>query len=150
MGALVVKMTSEGYKIAQRVLLYGFLVGVIWSLAHTYVIIRNERVNTRLSLRMPDGEHEVVVALPAGRYLIHFTANPNVSVQIQRGGDRVVPGAITTKLVRADGGLIVKPTTMEAVSFLIEGDDVFKPVRILVSITKAQESTVYMNLGQVF
>ena len=143
-------MTSDGYKVARRVLLYGFLVGVVWSLAHTYVIIRNERVNTRLSVRMPDGEHEVVVALPAGRYLIHFTANPNVSVQIQRGGDRVVPGAITTKLVRADGGLIVKPTTMEAVSFLIEGDDVFKPVRILVSITKAQESTVYMNLGQVF
>jgi hypothetical protein len=143
-------MTSEGYKIVQRVLLYGFLVGVIWSLAHTYVIIRNERVNTRLSLRMPDGEHEVVVALPAGRYLIHFTANPNVSVQIQRGGDRVVPGAITTKLVRADGGLIVKPTTMEAVGFTIEGNDEFRPVRILVSITKAHESTVYMNLGQVF
>ena len=143
-------MTSEGYKIVQRVLLYGFLVGVIWSLAHTYVIIRNERVNTRLSVRMPDGEHEVVVALPAGRYLIHFTANPNVSVQIQRGGDRVVPGAITTKLVRADGGLIVKPTTMEAVGFTIEGNDEFRPVRILVSITKAHESTVYMNLGQVF
>jgi hypothetical protein len=143
-------MTSDGYKVARRVLLYGFLVGVVWSLAHTYVIIRNERVNTRLSVRMPDGEHEVVVALPAGRYLIHFTANPNVSVQIQRGGDRVVPGAITTKLVRADGGLIVKPTTMEAVGFTIEGNDEFRPVRILVSITKAHESTVYMNLGQVF
>lgn len=143
-------MTSEGYKIVQRVLLYGFLVGVIWSLAHAYVMIRNERVNTRLSLRMPDGEHEVVVALPAGRYLIHFTANPNVSVQIQRGEERGLSAAITTKLVRADGGLIVKPTTVEAVSFLIEGDDVFKPVRILVSIPKAQESTVYMNLGQVF
>ena len=143
-------MTSAGYKIVQRVLLYGFFGWAVWSLAHTYVIIRNERVNTRLSVRMPDGEHEVVVALPAGRYLIHFTASPNVSVQIQRGGDRVVPGAITTKLVRADGGLIVKPTTVEAVSFLIEGNDEFKPVRILVNITKAQESTVYMNLGQVF
>ncbi|RFC49108.1 MAG: hypothetical protein DVB22_002692 [Verrucomicrobia bacterium] len=143
-------MTSSGYKIAQRVLLYGFFGMVIWSLAHAYVMIRNERVNTRLSLRMPDGEHEVVVALPAGRYLIHFTASPNVSVQIQRGEERGLSAAITTKLVRADGGLIVKPTTVEAVSFLIEGDDVFKPVRILVSIPKAQESTVYMNLGQVF
>jgi hypothetical protein len=143
-------MTSAGYKIVQRVLLYGFFGWAVWSLAHTYVIIRNERVNTRLSVRMSNGEHEVVVALPAGRYLIHFTTSPNVSVQIQRGGDRVVPGAITTKLVRGDGGLIVKPTTMEAVGFSIEGNDEFKPVRILVSFTKAQESTVYMNLGPVF
>ena len=89
------------------------------------------------------------MALPAGRYLIHFTASPNVSVQIQRGGERGLPAAITTKLVRADGGLLVKPTTMEAVGFSIEGNDEFKPVRILVSITKAQESTVYMNLDQV-
>ena len=150
MGALVVKMTSAGYKIAQRVLLYGFFGWAVWSLAHTYVIVREERVNTRLSMGMSAGEHEVVVSLPAGRYLIHFTAKPNVGVGFSGGGNRVLPVAITTKLVRADGGLIVKPTTVEAVSFLIEGDDVFKPVRILVSITKAQESTVYMNLGQVF
>jgi hypothetical protein len=143
-------MMSAGYKIAQRVLLYGFFGWAVWSLAHAYVIVREERVNTRLSVRMPDGEHEVVVALPAGRYLIHFTANPNVGVGFSGSGDRVLPAAITTKVVRADGGLIVKPTTMEAVSFSIEGDDVFKPVRILVSITNAQESTVYMNLGPVF
>jgi len=142
-------MTSAGYKIAQRVLLYGFFGWAVWSLAHAYVIVREERVNTRLSMRMANGEHEVVVSLPAGRYLVHFTANPNVGVGFSGGGDRVLPAAITTKVVRADGGLLVKPTTMEAASFLIEGDDVFKPVRILVSITNAQESTVYMNLGQV-
>ena len=143
-------MTNSGYKIVQRVLLYGFFGWAVWSLAHTYVIVREERVNTRLSTRMSNGEHEVVVALPAGRYLIHFTENPNVGVVFSGSGDRVLPAAITTKLVRADGGLIVKPTTMEAVGFTIEGNDEFRPVRILVSITNGQESTVYMNLGPVF
>lgn len=148
-GVLVVKISSSGYKIAQRVLLYGFFGWAVWSLAHAYVMVREERVNTRLSMRMSNGEHEVVVALPAGRYRIHFTANPNVGVGFSGGRDRVLPAAITTKVVRADGGLIVTPTTMEAVSFSIEGDDVFNPVRMLVSITMAQESTVYMNLGPV-
>jgi hypothetical protein len=142
-------MTSSGYKIAQRVLLYGFLGWAVWSLAHAYVIVREERVNTRLSMRMSAGEHEVVVSLPAGRYLVHFTAKPNVGVGFHGRGNRVLPAAITTKVVRADGGLLVKPTTMEAASFSIEGDDVFKPQRLLVSIANAQDCTVYMNLGPV-
>lgn len=150
LGALAVSTSGTASKIALRVLLYGFLAVVIWSLLHTYLAIRAERVNTRLSMRMSTGEHEVVVALPSGRYQIQFTAEPNVSPRVIVPGHRVLPAAITTKLVRADGGFIVEPTTKEYVTFSIEGSDVFRPQRLLVSITKTQDCQVYMSLAPGF
>lgn len=142
--------SSTASKIALRVLLYSFLAVVIWSLLHTYLAIRAERVNTRLSMRMSTGEHEVVVALPSGRYQIQFTAEPNVSPAVIVPGHPVLPAEITTKLVRADGRFIVGPTTKEYVTFSIEGSDAFRPQRLLVSITKTQDCQVYMSLAPGF
>lgn len=137
-------------KAAVRLALYSLLAVVIWSLLHTYRAIRTERVNTRLSMRMSTGEHEVVVALPLGRYTIGFSAEPNVRAAGIVPGYPVLPAAITTKVVRADGRFILEPTTKEHVAFSIEGSDAFQPQRLLVSITKTQDCLVYMNLAPGF
>lgn len=131
-------------------MLYSFLAVVMWSLLHTYRTIREVRVRARLSLLMPTGEHEIVVALPTGCYQIQFTAEPNVSPAIIVPGHPVLPAAITTKLARADGRFIVEPTTKEYVTFAIEGSDAFRPQRLLVSITKTQDCQIYMNLSPGF
>ena len=150
MGAVAVSTSSTTSKIALRVLLYSFLAVVIWSLLHTYLAIRSERVNTRLSMRMSTGEHEVVVALPSGHYQIQFTAKPNVSPAIIVPRHPVLPAAITTKLSRADGRFIVEPTTKEHVIFSINDSDAFRPHRLLVSITKTQDCQIYMSLAPGF
>lgn len=142
--------SSTASKIALRVILYSFLAVVIWSLLHTYLAIRTERVNTRLSMRMSTGDHEVFVALPSGSYQIQFTAEPNVSPAVIVPGQAVLPATITTKLVRADGRFIVEPTTKEYVTFSIESSDAFRPQRLLVSIAKTQDCQVYMNLAPGF
>jgi len=150
LGGSTVSTSSIASKIALRVLLYGFVAVVTWSLLHTYLVIRAERVNTRLSVRMSTGEHEVVVALPSGRYQIQFTAEPNVSPAVIVPGHPALPAAITTKLVRADCRFIVEPTTKEYVTFSIEHRDAFRPQRLLVSITKTQDCQVYMSLAPGF
>lgn len=141
---------STASRIALRLLLYSFLALVIWSLLHTYLAIRTERVNTRLSMRMSTGEHEIVVALPSGRYQIQFAAEPNVSPAAIVPGHPVLPAAITTKLARSDGSFIVEPTTNEYVAFSIKDSDAFRPQRILVSITKTQDCQIYMDLAPGF
>ena len=137
-------------KIIFRVLLYSFVAVVVWSLLHTYLAVRTERVRTRLSVRMSAGDHEVVVALPSGSYQIQFTAEPNVSPAMIVPGHPVLPAVISTRLARADGQLIVEPTSKEYVTFRIEGADAFRPQRLLVSITKTQECQIYMNLAPGF
>lgn len=101
-------------------------------------------------MRMSTGEHEIVVALPSGRYQIQFTAEPNVSPAAIVPGHPVLPAAIKTKLARSDGSFIVEPTTNEYVAFSIEDSDAFRPQRILVSITKTRDCQIYMGLAPGF
>src|SRR5436189_5034959 len=105
--------SSTPCKIIPRVLLYGFVAVIVWSLLHTYRTVRTERVNTRLSMHMAAGEHEDVVALPSGHYQIQFTSEPNVSPAIFIPAHSILPAVITTQLVRRDAGAIVVPTTEE-------------------------------------
>jgi hypothetical protein len=100
---------------------FSFLAVVTWSIVHTYLAIRSERVRTRLSMRISDGEHEMVVALPSGQYQIQFTTGPNTSPAVMVPDHPVLPAVITTKLARADGRLILEPATGEYVTFSIEG-----------------------------
>jgi len=145
-----VSTTNTTCKIILRVLLYAFIAVLVWSLLHTYLVVRTERVRTRLSMHMSAGEHELVVALPSGRYQIQFTAEPNVSPAIIVHGSAILPAMIRTRLVRADGRFIVEPTTKEYLTFGIESADTFRPHRLLVSITKTQECQIYMNLAPGF
>lgn len=149
LGGLAMSASST-CKIALRLLLYGFVAMVVWSLLHTYRVVRTERVNTRLNMHMASGEHEVVVAVPSGRYQIQFTSEPNVSPSIIVPARSILPALITTQVIRRDGGVIVAPTTKEHVTFAIEGSDAFRPQRLLVRITKTQECKIYMNLGPGF
>lgn len=137
-------------KIMLRLLFYGFLAIVVWSAGRTYLAVRTDRVNTRLSVRMTAGEHETVFSLPSGRYQIQFTDRPNASPAITVPPQHVLPAHIGTRIVRSDGSAILEPTTNEYVTFAIEGSDAFKPQRLLVSITETQECQIYMNLGPGF
>jgi len=101
-------------------------------------------------MRMSTGEHEVVVALPSGRYQVQFTVEPNVSPAFIVQGHPVLPAVISTSLARADGEFIVEPTTKEYLTFVIESADAFRLQRLLVSITKTQECQIYMNLAPGF
>jgi hypothetical protein len=142
---------STTCKIVLRILLYTFLAVVVWGLLHAYHTIRTERVRTRLSMRMSEGEHEVVVSLPSGGFQIHFTAEPNVGpASVVYYGRHMLPAVITTRLARRDGSFIVEPTTKEYITFSMEGDDLFRPQRLLVSITKTQDCQIYMNLAPGF
>lgn len=137
-------------QIILRVLLYAFLAVLAWSLLHTYLAVRTERVRTRLSMRMFEGDHEVVVALPSGRYQIQFSAEPNVSAVIIVPGHPVLPAVISTRLMRADGQFIVEPTSKEHLTFDVGSADAFRPQRLLVSIIKTQECQIYMSLAPGF
>ena len=142
--------TSVKSKIILRLLLYAFLTLLAWSLLHTYLAVRTERVRTRLSMLMAAREHGVVCALPAGRYQIQFTPKPNVGPGIIVPAHPILPAHISTSLVRQNGELIKASTTDEYVVFTIEGSDAFRPQRLLVSITKTQDCLIYMNLGPGF
>lgn len=133
-----------------RLLLYGFLGFLAFTLAHSYCVIRNERVSTRLSVRLADGQHEIVVSLPSGRFQIQFTSEPNVSPAIKVPAQPVLPAQISTKIVRQDGSIIVEPTGKEYVTFSVRDQDVFRPLHLLVTIAKTNQCQIYMNIASGF
>lgn len=101
-------------------------------------------------MRLSTGDHEIIVALPAGRYQIQYTAEPNVSPTIIVPGHPALPAVISTQLERADGQVVVEPTSKEYFTFGIEGAEAFRKQRLLVSITKTQDCQIYMNLAPGF
>jgi hypothetical protein len=139
--------SSTSCKITRRLLFYGFVVVLVSSVLHWYLLVRKERVCTRLSMRMATGEHEVFAALPPGHYFIHFTSEPSVGVALFGSDHNLLPAVITAQLTRKDGSVIAGPSTREIVSFDIEDSDAFRPLRLLVNITKKEECTIYMDMA---
>jgi hypothetical protein len=135
---------SSSSKITRRLLFYGFVILIVWMILNTYRLIRVERANTRVSMRMGTGEHEVFVALPSGSYYIHFTSEP---ITFSHSIHNILPALITTQLLRADGGVIAGPYNDERVWFKIEDGDAFRRLRLLVNITKKEECLIYMDLA---
>ena len=140
---------TKGRLIA-RFLLYALLAFVILQFVQCYRVIRNERVCTRFSIRLTEGEHEIVMSLPHGWFQIQFTSEPNVTPSIMVSPNPVLPARISTKILRKDGSAIVQPTQKEYIVFFIENRDEFRPHRLLVSITKTNQCQIYMNSSSGF
>lgn len=121
---------------------------ICWTLGSVYLIARNERVNTRLSVRLGEGEHEIFAALPAGGYHISFTSTPNVSVVGSSSPVPRIPAKITTALLRADSDVaVLEPTHEEHMKFSIPKKDEFRPHRLRVTVARNQPCQIYMKLS---
>lgn len=131
-------------------LLCTFLALLAWLFLHTYGVIRTERVSTRLSAQLADGRHEFVASLPKGRFQIQFTSKPNVSAGVIVPPHPVLPAHISTRLLRQDGSVMIQPTEKEYITFEVPNADAYRPVRLLVDITKTNECTVYLNMASGF
>jgi hypothetical protein len=131
-------------------LICAFVALVALTFAHTHHAIRKERVCTRLSVQMAEGQHELVAALPSGRFQIQFTAKPNVSPGITVPPGPVLPAHISTSILRQDGSRILEPTQAEYVTFTVADGDAFRPLRLSVGVMKTNECTIYMNLASGF
>jgi hypothetical protein len=129
------------------ILLCTFLALLAVIVLNTYRVIRTERVSTRLSAQLRDGQHEFVASLPSGHFQIQFTAKPNVGAGIIVPPKPVLPARISTRLLRQDGSVIVQPTEMEYVTFKVAAADAYRPLRLLVDVTRTNECTVYMNMA---
>jgi hypothetical protein len=101
-------------------------------------------------MRLADGEHEVVVALPTGRFLMQFTLEPNVTPSIMVPPQPVLPARVSTRIERQDGTVIVEPTPKEYVSFSVADRDAFRPLRLVVNISKTNQCQIYMNIASGF
>jgi hypothetical protein len=137
-------------KLVARLLLYALLASLAFALVHGYQVIRKERVSTRLAVRLAEGENEIEVSLPSGHFQIHFTPEPNVSPAVIVSAQPVLPAQISTRIMRQDGSTIVEPTPREYVTFSIDERDAFRPLRLLVNITKTNQCKIYMNVASGF
>ena len=137
-------------KLIARLLLYAFLLLLTLMLIHGYQVIRNERVSTRFSVRLAEGQHEIVASLPSGHFQIQFTPKANVSPPISVPPEPVLTAHVSTSILRQDGSTIVQPTQKEYLTFHIADRDAFRPLHLLVNIAKTNECTVYMNLASGF
>lgn len=114
-------------------------------------VVRSERVNTRLSVRLEGSGHELIAALPAGLYQINFTAVANVSPVVASSSTPLLPAQITTSVTRGDSSeAIVAPNSKESIVFSISRQDAFRPIHVRVAITRKQPCQIYMNLAPGF
>jgi hypothetical protein len=137
-------------KLVARLLLYVFLTFLAAVFVHSYRVIRTERVSTRLSFRLAEGQHEVVASLPSGHFQVQFTQKPNVSPAVVVPPLPVLPAHISTIVLREDGTAVVQPTDKEYVTFSVADADAFRPLRFQFTVLKTNECTVYVNLASGF
>lgn len=134
-------------KLISRSLLYCFLLCLAFILVHGYRVTRSEHLCTRFSAQLTDGQHEFVVALPAGGFHIQFTAEPNVSTMTIVHKEQQLPAArISTSILRRDGSVLVR-STQEYLEFDVRLAEAYRPLRVLISVTRTNESKIYMNVG---
>jgi hypothetical protein len=138
-------------RIIIRALLLVFAAFVIWTLVSSYRSIRSERVNTRLSIGLADGEHDLIMSIPSGSYQVQFAPEANVSPVMSVSPQPVLPAHITTKIVRGSGGdFIVPPVTKEYFTFRILPADAFQPNHLHVTVSRDKPCNIYMNLSLGF
>ena len=137
-------------KLIARFLLYALLALLGVMAVQTYRIVRKERVATRFSVQLTDGQHEIVASLPSGHFQIQFTSKPTVSPSVIVSPEAVLPARITTTIQRQDGSVIVEPTQKEYLTFAVASADAYRPLRLSVGITSTNECKVYMNMASGF
>ena len=144
-------MTPISKSIISRVTLLVIAALLLWAAAEIYRIVRSERVNTRFSVRLDGSAHELIAALPAGRYQIHFTAAPNVSPVVATSPVPLLPAQITTSITRGGtGDDILAPGSKESLAFSISQQDAFRPSYLRIAIARRQPCQIYMNLAPAF
>lgn len=130
-----------------KLLRYCFLLCMAFIIIDVYRVARKERICTRFSARLTANQNEFVVALPAGAFHVQFTAEPNITTLLMVSKEHLLPARISSSIVRPDGSPFITRTEEEFISFRVEPADAYRPLRLLVSITKTNQCDIYMNLG---
>ena len=95
-------VNSPSKIVSSRLASLAFAAILIWAATDIYHVVRSDRVNTRLSVRLDGSDHESIAALPAGAYQIHFTDAPNVTPVVATSPAPLLPAQITTSVMRGD------------------------------------------------
>ena len=127
-----------------------FVASLVWMSLNTYLVIRQERVCTQVTVRLNGSDNEVFVTLPSGHFQIHFTAQPRIGPSRIIQPHPVLPAHITTSLTRSDGSAVFEPRSEEYFTFAIGERDAFRRLTLRVSSVRTQEGQIYMNLASGF
>jgi hypothetical protein len=149
-AALRMSSTHPFSKIVLRSLTYLIIAFVLWSLIRVYLITRTERIRTHITMHFAKGEHDLIFAVPAGKYLIHFAADPEAATSGVFPPTNVLACHIITEIDRTAGEPTLRPTSAEYMSFSISEHDAFQPQKLSVAISDSSALEVYMDIRPTF
>ncbi len=131
----------------RKLVTYCLLICMAYVIIYFHRSTLKARISTRLSARLAVNQNEFLLSLPAGAFHVQFTAEPNITTLLIVPKEHVLPARISSSILRADGSPFIARTEDEFISFRVEPGDAYRPLRLLVSITKTNQSDIYMNLG---